>query len=105
MGPESVLTVRDSDLKRRTPLAPKAVVGFAAHLDDISASRAQAEDVEHLLLTCKVHLWRRTHSQITHGPFTALSQAIKSANVRTDKSLAIHSFKCITLTVGPNLEY
>lgn len=38
MGPESVLTVRDSDLKRRTPFAPKAVVGLAAHLDDVSAS-------------------------------------------------------------------
>lgn len=37
-GSESVLTVRDSDLERRTPFAPKAVVRLAAHLDDVSAS-------------------------------------------------------------------
>lgn len=106
VGPEWVLTVGDSDLKRRTPFAPKAMVGLAAHLDDVCASWAQAEDVKHFLLTCKMHLWRRTHSQITHSPFTTLSEGIKNANILTNKSWPtfIQMFCVVTWTMGPNLQ-
>lgn len=50
------LTFRKTDLRRRAPVAPKAVVGFAAHLNKVQAAGAQAENVEQLLLASHVSL-------------------------------------------------
>lgn len=56
MVSQNELTVRDSHVADGAPLAPKAVVWFAAHLHHVDLPRVQAEDVELFLLTGKVFL-------------------------------------------------
>lgn len=57
------LTVWNFDIAGGAPLAPEAVVWLAADLHHVDATRVQAEDVEHFLLTCAVHLLGKRHTR------------------------------------------